>query len=158
MFDDEKQNLFVLASSVTREPADARTMNFGPDIPFQQYLSQVAGVTHVFSNVFLELVLQGNRGTFSQLASDWRVGVLMRQHFTISQERMTATGTIMHEIMHSLANPNPITDHVKVNGRDANRWKDLITAAMQSNDKRMLGNPQTFVYLAFGAPTSSPFL
>jgi len=155
----DDQNFFVEIkppNTIPVPPANARTYNVGTGSSFQYYINKVTGVSPVFVDVSLGAVLQGNRGTFKQLVSDWSVDALTSEGFTLGAKK-PGTVTIMHEVMHSLANPNPISGHVTVGRRSANKWSDLMTAAIQSTDNRMLGNPQTFAYLAFGASTPSPF-
>ncbi|KAH0565467.1 hypothetical protein GP486_001148, partial [Trichoglossum hirsutum] len=66
---------------------------------------------------------------------------------------------IMHELIHSVANPNPKEDHAVIIGgvpgttgaqRDANYWLDVTLLARSGTDRsNILTNPGTLVWLAF---------
>ncbi|KAH0559821.1 hypothetical protein GP486_003656 [Trichoglossum hirsutum] len=152
----------------------ANTIAVSPGTVFYDNIQRITGKPNI--NKFINIVLfprmfQLKYDTFRDIQGGWRVNQLRTSRYQI-QDWRNAPGTIhiMHELIHSTTNPNPILDHVKISAklfekqRDANGWEDITRAATRAIDGSMTRNPSTLAWLAFRTlcqihpPTTLPTL
>ncbi|KAI9768712.1 MAG: hypothetical protein M1840_004707 [Geoglossum simile] len=86
---------------------------------------------------------------------NWAPNWLEDQELSLLNFGRYPFSTIIHELMHSIALPDPIIGHAKLDGEDVDSILDILELASQ-NSPAALNNPQTYAYLALAL--SMPWL